>query len=350
MCPATHGNHSTAGSGEYYINIEPDIMTQINQVELALSVETGTSNGGISAAGQILAQSIYPPPSNPIPYYNNNASVQAVKIANAPDRGLSYIAYSRGNIIRFGTAPRSQIAPLNFVKTDLPASNITFSTLSSFGFVYFKGNFYLNYVSSSSSVGSQYIYKSSDCINWTYVGGYGGAGIYNYSLSAVVTGAGSASEKIWLSYAAPITFPGVTIQTSTDGSTWNTSNYYYNGAYADSAQLAALSNGETILAFSRGGVGVVPIQYVTSVGGVFPNNTASTFPLSPSSNTFREIDIVSTGTNADVFLTYIDSGSNSTAYLRRYNLQTGTQLQSTTYTAPSGGVFQKPSVNLMPRF
>lgn len=64
----------------------------------------------------------------------------------------------------------------------------------------------------------------------------------------------------------------------------------------------------------------------------------------------NRIDIVTTGTNTDVFLTYIDPSSTSTAYLKRYNLQNGTQLQSTAYTAPSGGVFQKPSVNLMPRF
>ncbi|TGK40345.1 hypothetical protein [Leptospira andrefontaineae] len=349
MCPATHGNHSVTGSGDYYINLEPNVMTQINQMELALSVETG-STGGIAAAGQILGQSIFSAPSNPLPYYPNNATVQDVKIANAPDRGLSYIAYSRGDKIRFASAPRSQFAPGNFTKTDLPASNFTFSTLSSFGFVYFKGNFYLSYVGTQGNPDQSGVYRSSDCITWTHILPYSDAGNYNHSSSAVVTGAGSASEKIWVSYAAPITFPGVKIQTSTDGSAWNTSNYSNNNAFASSAQLAALSNGEAILAFSKGGVGVVPIQYVISTNGVFPNNTANIFPNSPSSNIFREIDIVTTGTDADVFLTFIDSGSNSTAYLRRYNLQNGTQLQSTTYTAPSGGVFQKPSVNLMPRF
>lgn len=348
MCPATHGNHSITGSSEYYINLEPNVMTQINQMELALSVQTDEgSTGGIAAAGQILGQSIYPAPSNPIPYYPNNATVQGVKIANAPDRGLSYIAYSRGTIIRFASAPRSQFAPGNFAKTDLPASNISFPTLSSFGFVYFKGNFYLNYESPQGSQNQSGVYKSSDCITWTHIHTYSGAG---HSLSAVVTGTGSASEKIWVSYAAPFDTPGVTIRTSTDGTTWNSNDYNYNNGYLISAKLAALSNGEAILAFSRVG-GNIPLQYVISVGGVFPDNTATIFPNSPSANTLKEIDITSTGSIADVFLTYIDPGSSAnTAYLKRYNLQNGTQLQSTTYTAPSGGVFQNPSVNLMPRF
>ncbi|MGJ4786906.1 hypothetical protein [Leptospira koniambonensis] len=350
MCPATHGNHSTSGSGNYYVDFQPNQMITMNQMELALSVETssGGYTGGFSAAGQILAQSIYPAPTNPIPYYPQNLGVQGIKIANAPDRGLSYIAYSKGNTIRFASAQRNQITPGNFPKTDLPASNFTFSTLSSFGFVYFKGNFYLNY---SDTQGNQAIYRSSDCISWTYLTSYSGAGAYNYTLSAVVTGAGSAAEKIWATFAGP-GLNGVRIRTSTDGSNWNSSYYYYdnNGGDASSAQLAALSNGETILAFMRGGVGSVPLQYVTSVSGTFPNYTSNIFPNSPSSNVFREIDIVSTGTSSDVFLTYIDSGSQSTAYLKRYNLQNGTELQSTTYTAPSGGVFQKPSVNLIPIF
>ena len=194
------------------------------------------------------------------------------------------------------------------------------------------------------------MYRSSDCINWTYVFAYGGAGSYNYSLSAVVTGAGSGAEKIWVSYATPLPNYGVTIRTSSDGSNWNSSNYYYNNGSISSAQLTALSNGETILAFSRGGVGVVPLQYVISANGVFPNYTAYTFPFSPSSNTYRDIDIVSTGTSADVFLTFIDSVSTSTAYLKRYNLQNGTELQSAVYSAPAGGVLQKPSVNLIPIF
>lgn len=351
MCPATHGNHSTAGSGNYYIDFQPNQVIPVNQMELALAVETssGGYTGGLSAGGQILAQSMNPPPWSPLAYYSKSSGVQAIKIANAPDRGLSYMAYSKGNIIRFASAPRNQITTGNLPMTDLANSNITFSTFSSFGFVYFKGNFYLSY---SSPQGGQSVYRSSDCINWTNVFAYGGAGNYNYSLSAVVTGAGSASEKIWLSYATPLPGYSVTIWTSTDGSSWNFSYYYYDNGSLASAQLAALSNGETILAFSRGGVGVVPIQYVTSTNGVFPNNTANTFPNGPASNIYREIDIATTGagTIADVFLTHIDSGSNSTAYLRRYNLQNGTQLQSTTYTAPSGGIFQKPSVNLIPIF
>ncbi|TGL63545.1 hypothetical protein [Leptospira sarikeiensis] len=351
MCPATHGNHSTAGSGNYYIDFQPNQVIPVNQMELALSVETGSggSSGGVSAGGQILAQAMNPPPWSPLAYYPKNLGVQGIKIANAPDRGLSYMAYSRGNIIRFASAPRNQITTGNLPMTDLANSNITFSTFSSFGFVYFKGNFYLNYASTPD--GGQTVYRSSDCINWTYVFAYSGSGNYNYSLSAVVTNAGSASEKIWLSYANPLPGYGVTIRTSSDGSTWNSpSYYYYNNASTSSAQLAALSNGETILAFSRGGVGVVPIQYVVSAGGVFPNNTAYQFPLNPSSNTFRQIDITSTGSISDVFLTYIDPGSTSTAYLKRYNLQTGTELQSGAYSAPSGGVFQKPSVNLIPIF
>ncbi|PJZ51024.1 hypothetical protein [Leptospira saintgironsiae] len=347
MCPATHGNHSTSGSGNYYIDFQPNQVIPVNQMELALSVENGSA-GGISAGGQILGQSgIYPTPQSPLAYYSQNTGVQSVKIANAPDRGLSYMAYAKGNIIRFASAPRNQITTGNLAMTDLSASNISFSTFSSFGFVYFKGNFYLNY---SSPQGGQSVYRSSDCINWTNVFAYGGSGSYNYSLSAVVTGAGSAAEKIWVSYATPLPGYGVTIRTSTDGSNWTSSYYYYNSSYATSAQLAALSNGETILAFSIGGVGVVPIQYVTSINGIFPNNTANTFPNNPSSNTFREIDIVSTGTNADVFLTFIDSGSTSNAYLKRYNLQNGTELQSATYSAPAGGVLQKPSVNLIPVF
>ncbi len=346
MCPATHGNHSTSGSGNYYIDYQPNQVIPMNQMELALSVENGGA-GGISAGGQILGQSIYSAPSNPLPYYSQNTGVQVSKIANAPDRGLVYMAYSKGNIIRFASAARNQITPGNLPMTDLSASNLTFSTLSSFGFVYFKGNFYLNYASPS---GGQSLYRSSDCVNWTYVFAYDGAGSYNYSLSAAVTGAGSAAEKIWLSYSTPLPNYGVTIRTSTDGSTWNSSYYYYNSGSISSAQLAPLANGETILGFMRGGVGSVPLQYVTSVGGVFPNYTANVFPLSPVSNIYREIDIVTTGTNQDVFLTFIDSGSNSIAYLKRYNLQSGSEIQSTAYTAPSGGVLQKPSVNLIPIF
>ncbi|GBF39192.1 hypothetical protein LPTSP1_21890 [Leptospira johnsonii] len=346
MCPATHGNHSTAGSGNYYVDFQPNQVIPMNQMELALSVENASA-GGISAGGQILGQSTYPAPQSPLAYYSQNTGVQAVKIANAPDQGLSFMAYSRGNIIRFASAPRNQITTGNLAMTDLASSNITFSTFSSFGFVYFKGNFYLNY---SSPQGGQSLYRSSDCITWTYVFGYGGAGSYNYSLSAVVTGAGSAAEKIWVSYATPLPNYGVTIRTSTNGSNWTNSYYYYDNGYLSTAQLAALSNGETILAFSRGGVGNVALQYVTSANGVFPNNTANTFPFGPISNTSREIDIVSTGTNADVFLTFIGSGSTNTAYLKRYNLQNGTELQSTAYTAPSGGVLQKPSVNLIPVF
>lgn len=349
MCPATHGNHSTAGSGNYFIDFQPNQVIPVNQMELALSVETGSggSAGGLSAGGQILAQSMDPPPWSPLAYYSKNLGVQGIKIANAPDRGLSYMAYSKGNIIRFASAPRNQITTGNLPMVDLANSNITFSTYSSFGFVYFKGNFYLNY---SSPQGGQSVYRSSDCITWTNVFAYSGAGSYNYSLSAVVTNAGSASEKIWVSYATPLSNYGVTIRTSTDGTTWNPDYYNYNSSYASSAQLAALSNGEAILAFSRGGVGVVPIQYVVSVGGLFPDNTASQFPFGPGSNIYREIDIVSTGTTADVFLTFIDSGSTSTAYLKRYNLQNGTELQSATYSGPSGGVLQKPSVNLIPIF